>query len=491
MEHNIIDSMLLMWNWWIGHIIYINLILSIMIVFFQRKDPTSVWGWLLVMYFIPIVGILLYLLIGQDMHKRRLFRTKEIEDQLNSTIQKQEEILYKKEFQRQEPLAAEYSDLILYNLEAAGAVYSDDNEVEIYTDGLDKFGALVEEIRNAKEFIHIEYYIIRYDEVFFRIAEELIKKAEEGIEVRILYDSMGCRTMKEKYWKMLRSHGIKTAVFFPAFLKKLHLRVNYRNHRKIVVIDGKTAFVGGFNIGKEYIGQSKKFGYWRDTHLKISGSAVLSLGVRFILDWNYAAKENLFKEVKYFHSPDEVTCGNKAIQIICSGPDSKMQNVRNNYIRMITKAKRSIYIQTPYFIPDEVVLDSIRIAAMSGVDVRVMIPCKPDHPFVYWATYSYISDLLDVGAKCYTYDNGFLHAKGMIVDGSVCCYGTANMDIRSFRLNFEVNATIYNEEIAKKMEEIFLQDLHQCTEVTPFLYARRSLVVRIKEQVSRLLSPLM
>jgi len=285
--------------------------------------------------------------------------------------------------------------------------------------------------------------------------------------------------------------GIHVGEFFPAILGSLQLRVNYRNHRKIVVIDGKTAFVGGFNIGREYIGLSPKFGYWRDTHLRIRGSAVLALHIRFILDWNYATKQNLFARDSYFTYRPEEKPGSEAIQIISSGPDSKWQNIRNVYLKMISKARKSIYIQTPYFIPDNAVLDALRIAAMSGVDVRVMIPCKPDHPFVYWATYSYIGDLLAAGVKCYTYDNGFLHAKGMVVDGLVSCYGTANMDIRSFKLNFEVNAVIYSIRIARQLEEIFREDLKVCTQVTEYLYGKRSCLVRIREQFSRLFSPVL
>ena len=193
----------------------------------------------------------------------------------------------------------------------------------------------------------------------------------------------------------------------------------------------------------------------------------------------------------YFPQPEKEKPGEEAVQIISSGPDSKWQNIRNVYLKMISKARKSIYIQTPYFIPDESVMDAICIAAMSGVDVRVMIPCKPDHPFVYWATYSYIGDLLEAGAKCYTYDNGFLHAKGMVVDGLVSCYGTANMDIRSFKLNFEVNAVIYSSRVAKRMEQIFQEDLKHCTRMTRYLYGRRSYLVRFKEQFSRLLSPLL
>ena len=209
-----------------------------------------------------------------------------------------------------------------------------------------------------------------------------------------------------------------------------------------------------------------------------------------MLDWTSSTQQQLSLTDGYFTAPEHAP-GAEAGQIISSGPDSRWQNIRNVYLKMISKARKNIYIQTPYFIPDESVMDAIRLAAMSGVEVRVMIPCKPDHPFVYWATYSYIGDLLEAGAKCYTYDNGFLHAKGMVVDGAVCCYGTANMDIRSFKLNFEVNAVIYSVKTAEKMEAIFLEDLKSCTRVTRCLYGRRSYAVRVKEQFSRLLSPLL
>lgn len=282
-----------------------------------------------------------------------------------------------------------------------------------------------------------------------------------------------------------------TAEFFPAVLKHLQLRMNYRNHRKIVVIDNKVAYVGGFNIGKEYIGLDPKFGYWRDTHLRIEGTALLQLEIRFLLDWNYAAKENLFTNSKYLEIEAKSYKSGCEMQIISSGPDSRMKIIRDNYVRLIGKAQKSIYIQSPYFIPDDAMLNALIIAIYSGIDVNIMIPCKPDHPFVYWATYSYIGELVMAGAKCYTYDNGFLHAKGIVVDDKVFCYGTANMDIRSFGLNFEVNAVVYNEQKATEMRQIFENDLEHCSQITKDVYASRSLMIRIKEQVSRLLSPLL
>ena len=364
----------------------------------------------------------------------------------------------------------------MYNLSAAKSVYTDDNEVEIYTDGKEYFARLYEDMKNAKEFIHIQSYIIKNDELWQVLEPLLAQKVQEGVEVRILYDSMGCRSMKKRDWERIRACGIQVGEFFPAFFKRLQIRINYRNHRKIIVIDGKSAYVGGFNIGREYLGMDKKFGYWRDTHLRLQGSAVVSLHIRFILDWNYTTKQNLFSEqnlIKEF-SPGN---GNEGVQIISSGPDTQNEEIRDNYQKLIGKARDHVYIQTPYLVPDEIILNEIKMAAYSGTDVRIMIPCKPDHPLVYWATYSYVGELLDAGVKCYTYNNGFLHAKGVMADGLVCCYGTANMDVRSFQLNFEVNATIYSPKTTEKMEAIFEKDLEYCTEITPELYANRSLII--------------
>jgi len=478
-------------HWIFDNIIYFNMLCSIIIVFFQRRNPKSVWGWLLVLYFVPIFGFLLFLVFGQDMHRSKMFKMKEIEDEVNYIIHKQEESILRRDFDMQNVAIANYTDLILYNLESSSAVFTDNNKVTIYTDGKKKFQALMDELKKAKQYIHIEYYIIRNDEVFDEMKKVLCEKAREGVEVRILYDSMGCMQIRKKVWRELERAGIHSAEFFPALFKRLHLRINYRNHRKIVVIDGKSAFVGGFNIGREYLGLSKRFGYWRDTHLKISGSAVQYLQLRFLLDWNYSAKENLLRKRQYVIMPEEVELGKSGVQIVSSGPDSSHKNIRNNYLKLFNNAKKSIYIQTPYFVPDESIFDALRMSALSGVDVRLMIPCKPDHPFVYWATYSYVGDMIEAGVKCYTYDNGFLHAKGVVVDQNVICYGTANMDIRSFELNFEVNATIYDTLLATQMHEIFIEDLKNCTEITASRYQHRKFMVRIKEQVSRLFSPVL
>ncbi len=492
-----------MWLWnavkttvlWIANnILLINILLAIAIVFFQRRNPRTVWTWLFVLIFLPGIGFILYLIIGQNMHKNKMFKTKAIEDRMSAVIMQQEENIRKNEFTGLYGELEEYTDLVFYNLRCENSVYTGDNQVTVITDGKEKFASLIEDLKKAKRFIHMQYYIIRQDEVFEAIEEVLAQKVKEGVEVRLLYDSMGCtmgNRMKEKDWARIRSEGIQIAEFFPAFLKKFQLRPNYRNHRKIVVIDNEVAYVGGFNVGREYLGLDEKFGYWRDNHLRIYGSSVMDLQIRFILDWNYASKENLFLDPKFFARSHTDFGGNAGIQIVSSGPDSKTQNIRNNYLKLINKAKNNIYIQSPYFIPDDVILEAICLAAESGVDVRVMIPCKPDHPFVYWATYSYMEDLLEAGVKCYTYDNGFLHAKTVMVDGIACSVGSANMDIRSFCLNFEVNAVIYDPATTQKLEDYFIEDLRKSTRITQYAYSRRSLWIRFKEQISRLLSPIM
>ena len=485
------DGIGIAYEWILDHFFLINIVFSLLIIFFQRRNPTTVWAWLLLLYFIPILGFVLYLILGQNFHKDRMFKMKEIEGEIKYAVRRQEESIYRKKLRLRDPELERFKGLILYNLNEVESVLTDNNDIRIYTDGKEKFQALLAEMEHARNYIHVQYYIIRNDELWQEIEKVLIRKARQGVKVRVLFDSMGCRGMHNSDWVRLEKAGIEVAEFFPAVLGKLQLRVNYRNHRKIVVIDGRIGFVGGFNIGREYLGKDKKFGYWRDTHICIEGSAVTSLAVRFVLDWNYAAKENLFLEDRLFEIPNYVRNGRDPVQIISSGPDSKSQVIRNNYLRLIHMAKERIYIQSPYFIPDEDILDALKIAAKSGIDVRIMVPCKPDHPFVYWATYSYLGDMVEAGAKCYTYDNGFLHSKCLCVDGLVSCVGTANMDIRSFSLNFEVNATIYSARVTGRLEEAFGNDIAKSTLVTRKRYKQRTLLIRIKEQVCRLLSPLL
>ena len=477
--------------WLMDHLFIINLVFSILIIFFQRRDPTTVWAWLLLLYFLPGLGFILYLVLGQNFHKDRMFKMKEIEGEIKHAVRRQEESIYRRKLKLRDPELERFKSLILYNLNEGEAVLTDNNDIRVYTDGREKFDALLSEMDHARNYIHLQYYIIRNDELWQEIEEVLLRKARQGVEIRVLFDSMGCRGMKNSDWDRLEKAGIQVAEFFPAVLGKLQLRVNYRNHRKIAVIDGRIGFVGGFNIGREYLGKDEKFGYWRDTHICIEGAAVTSLAVRFALDWNYAARDNIFLEDHLFELPTYIRNGRDPVQIISSGPDSHSQEIRNNYLRLIHMARKNIFIQTPYFIPDDDIRDALIIAAKSGIDVRVMIPCKPDHPFVYWATYSYIGEMVEAGVRCFTYDNGFLHSKCLCIDGLVTCMGTANMDIRSFGLNFEVNAVIYSERTVQRLERAFENDMMRSTHVTRKVYDQRSLVIKTKEQFSRLLSPLL
>ena len=491
MIQTIVESMIDGYRWILEHLFLINIVFSLLIIFFQRRNPTTVWAWLLLLYFIPILGFILYLVLGQNFRKERMFKMKEIEGEVKYAVRRQEESIYRKKLKLSDTDLERFKSLILYNLNECEAVLTDNNDIRIYTDGREKFDALLAEMEHARNYIHLQYYIIRNDELWQEIEEVLVRKARQGVEVRVLFDSMGCRGMHRADWARLKRAGIEVAEFFPAVLGKLQLRINYRNHRKIVVIDGRIGFIGGFNIGREYIGKDKKFGYWRDTHVCMEGSAVTSLAVRFVLDWNYAAKENLFLEDRLFEIPTYIRNGRDPVQIVSSGPDSSSQEIRNNYLRLIHLARKSIFIQTPYFIPDDDIRDALVIAAKSGIDVRIMIPCKPDHPFVYWATYSYMGEMIEAGARCYTYDNGFLHTKCLCVDGLVSCLGTANMDIRSFSLNFEVNAVIYSGKTTEKLMEVFENDILKSTLITRKKYEQRSIFVRFKEQFCRLLSPIL
>ena len=461
----------------------INSICALVIVFLQRRNPATAWAWLLLLIFVPGIGFLIYLMFGQNFHKEKMFREKEIEGEIASAARRQE---YKmKEYE------GAYDRLIRYNLRANKSIITVNNDIQIYVDGKKKFDALISEIRKAEKYIHMEYYIIREDEIWGKIRDELEKKAKEGIEVRVLFDSIGCRSMKKEDWKRLKKAGIHVAEFFPAVFGKIQPRINYRNHRKIVVIDGRCGFVGGFNIGREYAGEDERFGYWRDTHILIEGGAVTSLAIRFVLDWNFASGENLFLKDHLFEIPEYENKGKVPVQIISSGPDSINPEIRNNYLQIIYMAEESIFIQTPYYIPDDTIKEALKIAAKAGIDVRIMVPNKPDHPFVYWATRSYIGEMLESGVKCYFYEGGFLHAKSVCVDGSVTCLGTANLDIRSFSLNFEVNAVLYSDQVTKELMQEFEKDIENSRQYTRQEYEERGLTERFREQCSRLFSPVL
>ncbi|MDS1030506.1 cardiolipin synthase [Bacillota bacterium LX-D] len=475
----------------LNELFIINIFLAILLVFFERRNPRNTLTWLMVLLFIPIAGFILYLFLGQDLRKRKLFNLKsEDEAKIIRDNYRQQALLETDSCQFNDPRCHQYTDMIRLHLLSSSSIFTQDNYVEIYNEGHAKFAALLESLNNAKNFILMEYYIIRNDSLGKKVVQILTAKAKEGVEVRLLYDGMGCIRLPQKFFQPLLEAGGQTAVFFPPFIPYINFRLNYRNHRKICVIDGEEAFLGGFNIGNEYLGLSKKFGFWRDLHLKIKGSAVNSLTLRFLLDWRFASKEDVSFE-KFFAPKKSCPQGGKAIQIVSSGPDSKWRSIKTGYLKIIASARKHIYIETPYFIPDESIFNALVIASLSGVDVRIIIPNKPDHLFVYWASLSYCGELLEAGIRFFTYKKGFIHSKMITADGFVSSVGTANLDIRSFKINFEVNSFLYSSEIAQQLEEIFMQDMLDSTEITLERYRKRSMLVKTKESVSRLLSPLL
>ena len=314
----------------------------------------------------------------------------------------------------------------------------------------------------------MEYYILRGDDLGKKIVHELALKAKEGVEVRLLYDGMGCSSLPRNFFQELEQNGGYAIAFLPRFI----IRLNYRDHRKICIIDGEIGYIGGFNIGNEYLGIVKRYGSWRDTHLRIQGDAIDQLQIRFMMDWNFTTAYAPIS-LKKLYFPERKQIDGIKMQIISSGPDTVWKNIWNGYFKMMNEAEKHIYIETPYFVPDDGILEALRVAALSGIDVRIIIPGNPDHFFVYWASMSYLGELLEAGVRCYQYEKGFIHTKAVFVDSKICSIGTANMDIRSFDLNFEINAFLYDEQTTILLEQDFLNDLDNCVEITKEWYSKR------------------
>ena len=472
----------------------INVVFAGFVVFFERRKPSSTWAWLLVLFFIPIFGFLIYLVFGRDGKKEKIFsdKCKYDNDVYYNYIFGMRK--YSEDVQRQKNAMKErdgithfkYLDDLAYLHINSGSYMTFNNKISHFIDGKSKFESLINDIRNAKEYIHMEYYIFRGDNLGNKIVDELTKKAKEGVEVRLLYDGMGNALLPKNFFKRLTDAGGHVIAFLPPFI----IRLNYRNHRKICVIDGKIGYIGGFNIGDEYLGLVKRYGQWRDTHLRVEGDCVDQLQIRFIMDWNFTSNQNQVKlEEKYF--PERKNFDGIRMQIVSSGPDTKWKNVRNGYFKMMNEAEYHIYVETPYFVPDDGILEALKVAALSGIDVRIIIPGNPDHLFVYWASMSYLGELLDAGVKCYQYEKGFIHSKAVFIDGAVSSIGTANMDVRSFGLNFEVNTFIYDKKFTEKMEQDFKNDLKNSMEITKQWYRNRKLFFKIRESIARLISPIL
>jgi len=467
-----------------------NMLLSFIIIFRERKETAQTWAWLLVLMFIPVLGFILYIFFGRGISKEKIFDLKmQGKVGMNVEIEEQRQALMRNLFPHPNTAQVDVKQIVYMLTVFERSLYTTENDVELFTDGRKKFDRLIQDIDAAKNHIHMQYYIYRSDNLGVEVRDALIRAAKRGVKVRVLLDAWGSTQVSLNFFSELKEAGGDVSLFFPLFVPYINPRINYRNHRKIVVIDGEIGYTGGFNVGDEYLGIIKKFGYWRDNHLRIFGPAVYSLQNRFLMDWNSQHKNEVLFAEDYF--PPITSPGKIPIQIVTSGPDSEYEEIKMTYLKMIGMAKKEILIQTPYYIPDESIHEALKLALLSGVHVQIQIPNKPDHPLVYWATYSFAAELLEYGAVIETYENGFMHAKTMIIDGGIVSVGSANIDVRSFRLDFEVNALLYDEKMAAKVRQAFYQDSLKSKRVTKELYNQRSVVIKFKEGLARLISPLL
>jgi cardiolipin synthase A/B len=462
------------------YLLAFNILAAAFIIFYEKQEPEKTVSWLLVLFALPGVGFLAYLMLGRDQRKRK-FRGKRVRDRcLLDAAERQ--IEYNRVHSS---LAPRQQEILQLGFAATCLVPSTDNRVRILTTGEQKFGALLAALQAAQHHIHLEYFIWQRDQIGREMEELLQQKAREGVEVRLLLDGFGSWRISRRVLRHWRARGIQASFFFPVTKAGL-LRINYRDHRKIVVVDGRIAFTGGFNVGDNYLGRGR-LGPWRDTHLQIEGTAVHDLQSIFLGDWEFATGENV-AGAPYF--PPIEAAGQQLVQISPSGPDSAWANIRFMYFRMITSATRSVWLTTPYFIPDRSLMTALETRALAGVDVRIITPGRPDHPPVIWAGRTFMRRLIEAGVKFYEYQNGFIHAKVLTVDENIASVGTANFDIRSLEMDFEVNALLIGREITAELNRQFEQDLAHSRPVSLDEFINRPLVTRLKESAARLASPL-
>ncbi len=473
-------------------VIVINYIVAISAIFtilLKNRNPTKTVSYILVLAVFPFLGIVVYYLFGQQYRKTKIFNRKDIEnskvmkevgDRLrseNSGDTKIDELLDDKIKLVKLLKASEKSPLTLKN------------GVKILRNGEVKFKALFEDLINAKTYIHLEYYVIEDGNIGTELLEIICEKAREGLEVKLTYDDVGSK-ISSKLKQKLNDCGVEHAPFMPVLFSSLTGKSNYRNHRKIAIIDGVIGYLGGINVADDYVNkpnQDQK--YWRDTHLRIYGEAVKVMQFNFLTTWDFVIDGEL--EIKKSYFP-EVDCKeNVAVQIAASGPDTDWANIMEALLTAINNAEKYVYITTPYFIPNDQIVSALQIASKIGIDVRLIVPRESDSWIAEHATNSYLEPLLNAGVKVYLYKKGFIHAKTMVVDDIFATVGTCNLDNRSFNINFEINALIYNAEKAKELKSHFEEDLKDCEILEKDRWLERSTWCKLQESVSRLWAPLL
>lgn len=481
-------------NWLLLENIYIVILAVVCLrIVYDTRSSTKAVGYLLFAVFVPVVGIIFYLFFGTNYRKRKIYTEKFIDDELLAARIQAELFEYSKKSLLEAPEAMPWGKSLatmLFNDNTSP--FTVGNNVRLLINGEEKFPEVLNAIRSARHHIHIGYYIYEDDEIGREIEQLLIEKAREGVEVRFMYDDFGSRSIRKTLVQRLRNQGIEAYPFFKILFIKAANRLNFRNHRKIIVIDGKTGFVGGINVSDRYINVGTEKLYWRDTHMRIDGPGVWYLQLLFMNDWNFSSNQRLQPNEIYF--PRDMAIdgpGTKSVQIAASGPDSDQPTVLFSILEAIHRARERILITTPYFIPTRGILDALIMSSLSGIKVEILVPYKSDSVIVNAAARYYYRELLAAGVKIYRYKRGFVHAKTMVVDSHLSMVGTANMDQRSFDLNFEVNAIVYDVEIAEELASVFYEDLSYSEAIDYMVWNTRPLYKRMFEKFARLLSPLL
>ncbi len=477
-------------------IIYLLILFLVCIrIIYDTRNNTKTLAYLLFAIFAPFIGMAFYFLFGINYRNRKMYSKKLINNHTIAAKLKGYIHQYSLEtFNQSDATVKNYKELANMLLTESTSPLTSDNEVTLLLNGENKFPELIRALKAAKQHIHIEYYIVEDDETGKEIESVLIQKAGEGVQVRFIYDDYGSRSIRKTLVPRLRNAGIKAYPFFKVRFITLANRLNYRNHRKIVVIDGKTGFLGGINISDRYVNTTERANkvFWRDTHLRLDGPAVQYLQYLFLCDWNFCADAPLEPDNLLFPPLSSIPkLGNKIVQIAASGPDSETPIILYSIIQAINLASKEILISTPYFVPNESLLDALRIASLGGLKIKIILPLKSDSSIVDLAVQSYYNELLSVGIEIYRYQKGFMHAKTIVFDGQLAMVGTSNMDIRSFDLNFEVNAIVYDKEIAEKLQETFYDDLKDSVRVDTLDWGNRTAIRKLTEKAFRLISPLL
>lgn len=460
---------------------FITILSCVIVVLRENRNPIRSLAWVIALIFLPFVGLIFYIFFGRSQRGQRMISRNNKRRMITRMAPRHVDL----STQKLEP--GELS-LIKLARNLSSSFYTINNQVQIFTVGADKFRALKEDLKNARESIYLQYYIFEDDHLGHEIAEILKQKAREGVEVKVLYDHIGSFSARNKFWRDMESAGVDTHPFFKVNFPQLANRINWRNHRKIVVIDSKIGYIGGMNIADRYYRTTEEGGPWRDTHFRLTGDIVESLLFSFIVDWNFLKQPRPLEYPK----THTVSINNRiGMQLVTSGPMGQWNNLALVYMKAISLARKSIYIQTPYFLPTDALQNALEAAALSKIDVRIMIPRQSDSRMLQYASFSYVTQCLKAGIKVYLYNPGMLHAKGMIIDDNIVTAGSTNFDFRSFENNFECNVLIYDKEINRQMRNIFFRDMGQCTKLSYATWHKRPMLQRAWESIVRLVSPIL